>query len=163
MMFRNTMADGSRLLLRIAFAAIVAVSGLSLLFTSGKGVEANLLALLGEAAGPELQEAASVMTTSAKFLVKAVSPEAARTRLESLGIDLPPAGSRLRLLDVIEPYACCFLSSSVRRQLERGDFAAVRDAAAARLFSPVPPVLSPRKDPFLLFTDCMLESSTPRC
>ena len=161
-MFRNPMADRSRLLLRIAFAAIVVVSGLSLLFTSGKGVEANLLALLGNAAGPGLQEAASAMATSAKFLVKADSPEVARARLESLGVDLPPAGSRLRLLDVLEPYACCFLSPSARRQLERRDFAAVRDAAAARLFSPVPPVLSPRKDPFLLFTDCVLESSAPR-
>ena len=161
-MFPNPMTGRLRLLLRIAFAAVVAVAGLSLLSTSGKGVEANLLALLGDAVGPGLQEAASAMSTSAKFLVKAKSPDDARARLQTLGVVLPPAGSRLRLLDVLEPYACCFLSPSVRRQLERGEFAAVRDAAAARLFSPVPPLLSPRKDPFLLFADCVLESSAPR-
>ena len=155
------MAGRLRLLLRVAFAAFMVTAGVSLLSTSRKGIESNLLALLGDAAGTGLQEAASAMATSAKFLVKAESPEAARARLESLGVDLPPVGSRMRLLNVLEPYACCFLSKSARKQLERGEFAAVRDAAAARLFSPVPPVLSPKKDPFLLFTDCVLESSAP--
>ena len=157
----GSMPGRLRLFLRIAFVAVMAAAGLSLLSTSRKGIESNLLALLGDAAGDDLQESAAAMATSAKFLVKAKSHEAARARLESLGVALPIAGSRPRLLNVLEPYACCFLSPSVRRQLERGEFSSVRDAAAARLFSPVPPVVSPRKDPFLLFTDYVLEYSAP--
>ena len=141
--------------------AAVAASGISLAFTMGKGAEANLLALLGDSSGGGLQEAASAMAKSAKFLVKADSQEAACARLESLGVKIPPSGTKQRLLKLLEPYAHGFLSPSTRKLLERGEFAAVRDAAAARLFSPMPPVISPQKDPFLLFTDYVLASAEP--
>ena len=38
----------------------------------------------------------------------------------------------------------------------------MRDAAMARMFSPIPPVLPLDKDPFLLFTDYVLEMSAPK-
>ena len=67
-----------KIFLRFAFLAVIAVAGSSLFFTARKGVEANLVALLGDASGDGLQEAASAMSNSAKFLVKADSAEAAR-------------------------------------------------------------------------------------
>ena len=155
------MAVKLKIILRLVFLSVLAIAGGSLFFNAGKGVEANLVALLGDASGDGLQEAASAMSNSAKFLVKAESVEAGRARLSSLGVELPPSGSEHRLLKALSPYAHGFLSPSTRKLLENGEYAAVRDAAAARLFSPVPPVISPQKDPFLLFTDYVLSSEAP--
>ena len=150
-----------KIFLRFAFLAVIAVAGGSLFFSARKGVEANLVALLGDASGDGLQEAASAISNSAKFLVKAESAEAARARLTKLGVELPPSGSEQRMLKALSPYAYGFLSPVTRKHLDNGEYAAVRDAAAARLFSPVPPIISPQKDPFLLFTDYVLSSETP--
>ena len=155
------MSGKVKIFLRFAFLAVIAVAGGSLFFTARKGVEANLVALLGDASGVGLQEAASAMSNSAKFLVKTNSAEAARERLTELGVELPPSGAEQRMLKALSPYAYGFLSASTRNLLEKGEYAAVRDAAAARLFSPVPPVISPQKDPFLLFTDYVLSSGAP--
>ena len=155
------MSGKLKIFLRFAFLAVIAVAGGSLFFTARKGVEANLVALLGDASGVGLQEAASAMSNSAKFLVKTNSAEAARARLTELGVELPPSGAEQRMLKALSPYAYGFLSASTRKLLEKGEYAAVRDAAAARLFSPVPPVISPQKDPFLLFTDYVLSSGAP--
>ena len=155
------MSGKVKIFLRFAFLAVIAVAGGSLFFTARKGVEANLVALLGDASGVGLQEAASAMSNSAKFLVKTNSAEAARARLTELGVELPPSGAEQRMLKALSPYAYGFLSASTRNLLEKGEYAAVRDAAAARLFSPVPPVISPQKDPFLLFTDYVLSSGAP--
>ena len=155
------MSGKLKIFLRVAFLSAIAVAGGSLFFTARKGVEANLVALLGDASGDGLQEAASAMSNSAKFLVKTNSAEAARARLTKLGVELPPSGAEQRMLKALSPYAHGFLSPSTRNLLEKGEYAAVRDAAAARLFSPVPPVISPQKDPFLLFTDYVLSSEAP--
>ncbi len=155
------MSGKLKIFLRVAFLSAIAVAGGSLFFTARKGVEANLVALLGDASGDGLQEAASAMSNSAKFLVKTNSAEAARARLTKLGVELPPSGAEQRMLKALSPYAHGFLSPSTRNLLEKGEYGAVRDAAAARLFSPVPPVISPQKDPFLLFTDYVLSSEAP--
>ena len=86
------MSGKFKIFLRSAFLAFIAVAGGSLFFTAGKGVESNLVALLGDVAGVGLQEAASAMSNSAKFLVKAETIEAARARLSALGVELPPLG-----------------------------------------------------------------------
>ena len=155
------MSGKLKIFLRFAFFALIAVAGGSLFFTARKGVEANLISLLGDAAADGLQEAASAMSNSAKFLVKTESAEAARARLLELGVEIPPSGAEQRMLKALSPYAHGFLSPQTRKLLEKGEYAAVRDAAAARLFSPVPPVISPQKDPFLLFTDYVLSSGAP--
>ena len=155
------MSGKLKIFLRVAFLSAIAVAGGSLFFTARKGVEANLVALLGDASGDGLQEAASAMSNSAKFLVKADSAEAARAKLTKLGVEIPPSGEEQRMLKALSPYVHGFLSPSTRRLLESGEYAAVRDAAAARLFSPVPPIISPQKDPFLLFTDYVLSSEAP--
>ena len=155
------MSGKLKIFLRFAFLASIAVAGGSLFFTARKGVEANLISLLGDAAADGLQEAASAMSNSAKFLVKAESAEAARARLLELGVEIQPSGAEQRMLKALSPYALGFLSPQTRKLLEKGGYAAVRDAAAARLFSPVPPVISPQKDPFLLFTDYVLSSGAP--
>ena len=155
------MSGKLKIFLSFAFLASIAVAGGSLFFTARKGVEANLISLLGDAAANGLQEAASAMSNSAKFLVKAESAEAARERLTKLGVALSSSGAEQRMLKALSPYVHGFLSPSTRRLLERGEYSAVRDAAAARLFSPVPPVISPQKDPFLLFTDYVLASEAP--
>lgn len=155
------MSGKLKIFLRSAFLLVIAAAGGSLFFTAGKGVEANLVALLGDASGDGLQEAASAMSNSAKFLVKTNSAEAARARLLALGVELPPSGAEQRMLKALSPYVHGFLSPSTRSLLENGEYAAVRDAAAARLFSPVPPVVSPQKDPFLLFTDYVLSTEAP--
>lgn len=156
------MSGRLRFSLRLAFLLVLSVAGGSLFFTTGKGVEADLVALLGDAMDGGLREASSVMANSAKFLVKAKSQDAARRRLSELGVDMPPSETARKLLKVLSPYARGFLSPATRRLLENGEFATVRDAAAARLFSPVPPVISSRADPFLLFTDYVLSSEAPR-
>ena len=155
------MSGKLKIFLRFAFFALIAVAGGSFFFTARKGVEANLVSLLGDAAADGLQEAASAMSNSAKFLVKAESAEAARARLSELGVEIPPSGAEQRMLKALAPYARGFLSAQTRKLIEKGEYAAVRDAAAARLFSPVPPVISPQKDPFLLFTDYVLSSGAP--
>ena len=148
--------------LKIGFLAAVAAAGVSLFFTSQKGVDSDLVALLGDAADGGLRKAAAATSVSAKFLVKAASREEATARLKALGVDIRPCGPDSRIVQALCEYAHGFLSPSTRELLERGEFAAVRDAAAARLFSPVPPVLAPQKDPFLLFTDYVLSNEERR-
>ena len=163
----------------ILLAAVV-TAGVSLCFTARRGVEADLFALVGSSGDvAELKAAASAAANSAHFLVKAASEDAARARLAELwtnggrsqlsradasdqSLISKSSSSILHLLEALAPYAHGFLSPTTRRQLERGEFAAVRDAAAARLFSPIPPVLPPDRDPFLLFTDYVLEMSEPK-
>ncbi len=159
--------------------AVVAVAGVSLCFTARKGVESDLFALIGDSAEVAgLKAAVDAMAKSARFLVRAESEEGARARLVALGAFGPvsatdgtsvvPAAGRSQpstfnsQLSTLAPYAHGFLSPTVRGQLKRGEFAAVRDGAVARLFSPMPPVLPPGKDPFLLFTDYVLEMSVPK-
>ena len=139
-------------------------AGVSLLFTVRHGVESDLFALIGSSSGAgELRSAAVAMANTARILVKAETEDAARARLASLGCQLPERAPRISsALKALEPYARGFLSPATRDQLERGEYAAVRDAAAARLFAPMPPVLPPDKDPFLLFTDYVLEMSAPK-
>ena len=150
--------------LRIGLLAIVGIAGVSLCVTARKGVESDLFALIGTSAEvAELRLAADAMAKSARFLVKAEGEDAARARLAELGIQLPPNATKLAaVLNALAPYARGFLSPTVKGQLERGEFAAVRDAAIARMFSPMPPVLPLDKDPFLLFTDYVLEMSAPK-
>ena len=155
-------------LLKVVVLMAVAGAGFSLFFTARKGVESDLFALI-PANGAEEMRAATAMTANlARFLVKADSEEAARARLAELGVvgfGSPSAARGFQSsieLKTLAPYARGFLSPTVRRQLERGEFAAVRDAAAARLFSPIPPILPPTQDPFLLFTDYVLEMSAPK-
>ena len=149
---------------RIGLLSVIGIAGASLCFTARKGAESDLFALIGTSAEvAELRAAADAMAKSAHFLVKSESEEAARARLSSLGIQLPPNATKLAaVLNVLAPYARGFLSPTVKGQLERGEFAAVRDAAMARMFSPMPPVLPLDKDPFLLFTDYVLEMSAPK-
>ena len=155
-------------ILKVIVLIIVVGAGFSLFFTARKGVESDLFALI-PANGAEEMRAATAMTANlARFLVKADSEEAARARLAELGVvgfGSPSAARGFQSsieLKTLAPYARGFLSPTVRRQLERGEFAAVRDAAAARLFSPIPPILPPTQDPFLLFTDYVLEMSAPK-
>ena len=153
--------------LKIFSLALVAGAGLSLFFTAHKGVERDLFALIGSVAGgDELKSAATAMAKSARFLVKADSEETARARLAALGaINVRSEGSSAQspaLLQALSPYARGFLSPATRELLEHGAFATVREAAAQRLFSPVPSVLPPSTDPFLLFTDYVLNLSEPK-
>ena len=67
-----------KIFLRFAFLAVIAVAGGSLFFSARKGVEANLVALLGDASGDGLQESASAIYNSAKLLVMVDSAEAER-------------------------------------------------------------------------------------
>ncbi len=154
------MARGVKIL-RVAALAVAVCAGLSLLVTARSGVESDLLALIGPSAGGgELKAASSSAARSARILVRADSATAARARLKELGCELPDRQLRVSpLLRALEPYAGGFLSQTVRRQLEHGEFAAVRDAAIARLFSPMPPIMPPDRDPFLLFTDYAMELS----
>ena len=170
-----------RVLLRIGLLAVIGIAGVSLCFTARKGAESDLFALIGSSAEvAELRSAADAMAKSVHFLVKADSEEAARARLSSLGAFGGERGTGngergmgngergagkgelATILTSLAPYARGFLSPTVKGQLERGEFAAVRDAAMARMFSPIPPVLPLDKDPFLLFTDYVLEMSAPK-
>lgn len=149
-------------ILRTVFAAAVIAAGGSLLFTARNGVESDLLALAGSPSGG-LMAASSAMSSIGRFLVKADSEDSARARLESLGLSelLRPSGQAAGLpeaLKAIAPYAPGFLSPPTKALLEDGKYAAVRDAAVARLFSPMPPVLPLDADPFLLFTDYVMET-----
>lgn len=157
------MNAGIQNLLRAALLAVVAVAGGSLFITVRNGVETDLLALAGDIGGG-LKEAASAMSTSARFLVRAKSEEAAAARLDSLGVPAsvrssPEASAALK---AIAPYARGFLSPTTRRMLEAGEYAAVRDAAVARLYSPMPPALPLKDDPFLLFTDWAMDVAAPK-
>ena len=160
--------------LKVLALALVASAGFSLFFTARRGVESDLFALVDSVAGSEeIKSVASAMARSARFLVRADSEEAARNRLASLGAlnansstfdhKLSTTNCQLStLLKSLAPYARCFLSPETRTLLENGEFVAVRDSAVARLYSPMPPVLPPSSDPFLLFTDYVLNLSVPR-
>ena len=160
----------------IALMAVVGV-GSSLFFTARTGVESDLFTLIPDHGGAEMRSAVAMTANLARFLVKADSEESARVRLAELGALNPQDSSFVQataslpstlspqpstFLKSLAPYARGFLSPTVRQQLERGEFDAVRDAAVARLFSPMPPVLPPTQDPFLLFTDYVLGLSTPK-
>lgn len=157
------MSNGIQRALRVALLALVAAAGGSLFFTVRNGVETDLLALAGDVGG-ELKDAASAMSTSARFLVKAESEETAKSRLEALGVpaSLMSSPEISAALKSIAPYAHGFLSQSTRRLLETGEYAAIRDAAVARLYSPMPPALSVDVDPFLLFTDWAMDAAAPK-
>ena len=156
----------ARWILRAAVAAAVVASAASLCVTARKGVESDLFALVGSG-GEALRGAAAASANVGHFLVRAESREAAARRLAELGVEGASAdgegasGGVAKALKALAPYAHGFLSAETRRRLEGGDYASVRDAAAARLFSPVPSVLPPSEDPFLLFTDYVLERGAP--
>ena len=164
-MRRGDEAERMRLVKSIALLTI-AGAGFSLFFTVHKGVESDLFALIPDRGGKEMRSAVAMTANLARFLVKADSEETARARLVELEAIRPQASNHepqlTTILKSLAPYARGFLSPTVRKQLERGEFAAVRDAAAARLFSPIPPVLPPAQDPFLLFTDYVLDLSVPK-
>lgn len=151
-------------ILRTVFVAVVIAAGGSLFFTARNGVESDLLALAGSSSSG-LMAASSAMSSLGRFLVRTDSEDSARSRLESLGLSelLRPSGQTAgftEALKAIAPYAPGFLSPSTKRLLEEGRYDAVRDAAVARLFSPMPPVLPLDADPFLLFTDYVMETGS---
>lgn len=151
-------------ILRTVFVAVVIAAGGSLLFTARNGVESDLLALAGSSSSG-LVAASSAVSSLGRFLVKADSEDSARARLESLGLSelLRASGQSAGLSDALKaiaPYAPGFLSPSTKALLGKGEYAAVRDAAVARLFSPMPPVLPLDADPFLLFTDYVMETGS---
>lgn len=155
------MNAGIQRMLRVALLALVAAAGASLFFTVRNGVETDLLALAGDVGGG-LKDAASAMSTSARFLVRAESEEAAKSRLEDLGVSAKSSSEMSAALTAVAPYAHGFLSRSTRRLLEAGEYAAVRDAAVARLYSPMPPALPLNVDPFLLFTDWAMDAAASK-
>lgn len=146
--------------LRLAAVFAVVAAGASLFFTARNGVETNLLSLVSSN-GDGVISASSAMASCGRFLVKADSEEAARERLESLGLqdilDSVRQGVAGEALKALAPYAHGFICPRTAKLLEEGKFSEVRDAAVARLFSPIHPALPLEADPFLLFTEYAME------
>ena len=140
---------------RAAFAAVVAAAAAFLPFAVRRGAETDLLSLAGIGRGHGLREASDAMSGTSVVLfegrdAEAVRESAAAAVSEFGGLFYHNLGEVVRS---IGEHGAGLLSDDTRALLESGAYDEVMQASLSRLFGPVPPMVSPRIDPFLLCSD----------
>ena len=127
------------------------------------GVETDLYALADTRHGGVLRELADGMADQGRVLLEGddfgklkETAEAIRARFHQ------PAGDFKETLKFLAAHRVGLLSPDTRDLLLAGKYKDVSDAALARLYGFVPPLVSVKEDPFLLATDYMLSMQTRR-
>ena len=147
--------------LRLAFALLLAaaVGVLALRAREGLRVETDLAALVSSDALPALRDVSKGLARQGRLLF--AGPDAERVRAAADAFCASNAAARAsfdvqKALRALAGRTAGLLSAETRALLLAGKFREVADAAAARLFGPMPPLFSVKDDPFLLATDYVL-------
>ena len=148
---------------RAALAGLAVASAAVLAIRARHGVETDLYALADKAHGGILRELADGMAGQGRVLLEGddfgrlkEAAETTRARFHQ------PAGDFNETLKFLAEHRVGLLSPETRDLLLAGKYKDVSDAALARLYGFVPPLVSVKEDPFLLATDYMLSMQTRR-
>ena len=151
-------ATGRVVLIGFAVAAAVVLA-----LRARHGVETDLYALADTRHGGILRELADGMAGQGRVLLEGEDfgklkegAEAIRARFRQ------PAGDFKKTLKFLAEHRAGLLSPETRELLQAGKYKDVSDAAIARLYGFVPPLVSVKEDPFLLATDYMLSMQARR-
>ncbi len=143
-------------LLRVAFVLLLVAAATALAWRARDGlrVETDLASLAAPASERALCDVARGTAHQGRLLFEGPSAEAVQAAADAFCTNLPQ-----RRVDVtstlrgLAGHTAGLLSEETRALLRAGRTAEVANAAAARLFGPVPPLFSVKDDPFLLATD----------
>ena len=151
-------ATGRAVLIGLAVAAAAVLA-----LRARHGVETDLYALADTRHGGILRELADGMAGQGRVLLEGddfgklkESAEAIRARFRQ------PVGDFKETLKFLAEHRAGLLSPETREMLQAGKYKDVSDAAIARLYGFVPPLVSVKEDPFLLATDYMLSMQARR-
>ena len=148
---------------RLLLGGILLLAAGTLAVRARHGVETDLYALADTRHGGILRELADGMAGQGRGLLEGddfgklkEAAEAIRARFRQ------PAGDFKETLRFLAEHRAGLLSPETRELLQASKYKDVSDAAIARLYGFVPPLVSVKEDPFLLATDYMLSIQTRR-
>ena len=139
----------------LALTAVLLSAAGVLAVRARTGVETDLYSLADSRTGGVLGEVARGMAGQGRVLLEGEDFDALKVAAAKVAADFGQPvrndfGETLRFLDA---HKSGLLAPETRDRLLAGRFRDVADGAAARLFSPVPPLFSVKDDPFLLATE----------
>ena len=148
---------------RLLLGGILLLAAGTLALRARHGVETDLYALADTAHGGVLRELADGMAGQGRVLLEGNDFEALKAEAESIRARFrQPAGDFKDTLKFIAGHRAGLLAPDTREQLMAGRYKDVADAALARLYGFLPPLVSVKEDPFLLATDWLLALQTRR-
>ena len=149
-------------ILRASFLVVLFLLAGVLAVRLPQGVETDLYGLIDSAHGGVMREMAKGLATQGRLLLEGQDPEALKERAAQIRAQLhqPPQPDYKETLAFIDTHKAGLLAPATRELLLSGQYAQVAEESAARLFGPVPPLFSAKRDPFLLGTDYALALET---
>ena len=130
-----------------AYVAAVASCAAYLAFAARRGVDADLLSLAGVGPGHGLREAADAMEGSSALLFEGADEEAVLKAASAAAAEYGGLSGGNAAMRTIGAHGAGLLSEDARRLLLAGSYDEVMKASLARLFSPVPPLVSLKQEP----------------
>ena len=143
------------ILSRVAFIAAAAAAAAFLAFAVRRGVDTDLMSLAGIGEGHALREASGAVSGTVALVFEGDSADdVAKAAMAAVGEFGGIMGSDPQeVLKVIGEHGVGLLSDDARALLEAGSYDEVMNGALSRLFGPVPPVVSVKRDPFLFCSE----------
>ncbi len=141
--------------LRIVFALLLVGAACVLGLRVRNGVETDLYGLADARAGGVLGEIASGLAGQGRILLEGTDFDTLKTvaiQVQKLS-PRSTTGDFRDALKFLDKHKAGLLANETREQLLAGKYREVATGAMARLFSPVPRLLSVKDDPFLLATE----------
>ena len=127
------------------------------------GVETDLYALADVSDGGVLRELAAGMSGQGRVLLEGDDFNALKAEADAIRARFrQPTGDFKDTIKFLASHRAGLLSPEAREQLMAGRYKDVADAALARLYGFLPPLVSVKEDPFLLATDWLLSLQTKR-
>ena len=141
--------------LRVAFLAAVAAAAAFLAFAVRRGVDTDLMSLAGIGKDHALREASGAVSGTVALIFEGDNADdvakAATAAVGEFGGIM--GGDPQEVLKVIGEHCAGLLSDDARALLEAGSYDEAMKGALSRLFGPVPPVVSVKRDPFLFCSE----------
>ena len=148
---------------RLLLGGILLLAAGTLVLRARHGVETDLYALADVSDGGVLRELSAGMSGQGRVLLEGDDFEAVKSEAETIRARFrQPAGDFKETLKFLATHRAGLLSPETREQLTAGRYKDVADAALARLYGFLPPLVSVKEDPFLLATDWLLSLQTKR-
>ena len=148
---------------RLLLGGILLLAAGTLVLRARHGVETDLYALADVSDGGVLRELSAGMSGQGRVLLEGDDFEAVKSEAETIRARFrQPAGDFKETLKFLATHRAGLLSPEARQQLMAGRYKDVADAALARLYGFLPPLVSVKEDPFLLATDWLLSLQTKR-
>ena len=148
---------------RLLLGGVVLLAAGTLAVRARHGVETDLYALADTAHGGVLRELSAGMSGQGRVLLEGKDFDTLKAEADSIRARFhQPTGDFKDTLKFLTAHRAGLLSPETREQLMAGRYKDVADAALARLYGFLPPLVSVKEDPFLLATDWLLSLQTKR-